>query len=280
MFDDSDSEIGAALATSTYQVPDVLLEIAAHPPKAGFIDRSRVSITFAEAHRYGLWFSQQSDEIDSYREGYAPKLDRHAAFLGEMYRDIERTHTRDDTVAYTAHDDSVVFWWSASGFLNKQVVTGTLERVDKFGLHDCEVFKKLATLVGTTLPKVKGAGLLGVLGGIVGGFYRAVAGAVLGAVLDISDAEDIADDLSIFVEGSTRTRANILTYRNPDIMLASIQNFRVGQMNIQSNVNQATVNGALNVFTTAGLVNLDVSPVLAGLTGAFLGNALAGPPAR
>ena len=34
-------------------------------------------------------------------------------------------------------------------------------------------------------------------------------------------------------------------------MLSSMQNFRAGQLNFQSNVNQATLTGALSVFTLA-----------------------------
>ncbi|PXX58758.1 hypothetical protein DFR70_11393 [Nocardia tenerifensis] len=267
LFTDGDSEIGAALASSTYEIPEVLLEIAAHPPETGFIDRSRVSITFDEAHRYGLWFSQRLDEIDSYREGYAPKLEKYSRFVRENFEEIEAAHPG----SYDRNDDSTVFWWGASVFLNKQVVKGTLAAVDKFGLDQSGVFKQLANLVGTLLPKVKSGGFFGLIGGLVGGVYGAVAGIVLGALFNTSDAEDIADDLSIFLEGSSRTRANIMTYRNPDIMLSSLQNFRAGQTNFQSNVNQATVNGTLNVFTTSGLVNLDVSPVVAGLGGALAG---------
>ncbi|MFI6995975.1 hypothetical protein [Nocardia sp. NPDC050175] len=267
LFNDGDSEIGAALATSTYQVPEVLLEIAARPPDTAFIDRSRVSITFDEAHRFGLGFSDQRDEIDSYREGYAPKLEKYSRFIRESNEEIEGAHNGK----YTAGDDSVVFWWGASAFLNKQVVKGALAAVDKFGLGESGIFKQLAGIVGSLLPKVKSGGFFGLIGGLVGGVYGAVAGVVLGALFNTSDAEDIADDLSIFLEGSTRTRANILTYRNPDIMLSSIQNFRAGQLNFQSNVNQATVNGTLNVFTTSGLVNLDVSPLVAGAGGALAG---------
>ncbi|MEV5839335.1 hypothetical protein [Nocardia sp. NPDC052112] len=272
---DDDSEIGAAMATSTYRIPEVLLEIACNPPKSAVMDRSRVSITFDEAYKYGIWFSQENDKdtFDSHREGYAPKLKKYLPFVDKVDTDIERTHP-----GYSRRDDNIVFWWGTSAFLNKQVTRGTLACVDKFDLGQSGVFKQLATVVGTLLPKVKGGSIFGVIGGLVGGVYGFLAGAVLGAILQMDDAEDIADDLSIFLEGSTRTRANILTYRNPDIMLSSIQNFRAGQMNIQSNVNQATVNGTLNVFSTSGLVNLDVSPVLAAAVGALGGALVAGPP--
>ena len=46
LFVEGSSEIGASFATSTYQVPDVLLEIGAHPPTYSFTDRSRVSVTW------------------------------------------------------------------------------------------------------------------------------------------------------------------------------------------------------------------------------------------
>src|SRR4051794_14453925 len=70
IFGDGDSQIGMALATSTYQVPDVLLEIGSRPPAGRWTDRSRVSITFEEAPKYGIGYSQKTDQRDSVWLGY------------------------------------------------------------------------------------------------------------------------------------------------------------------------------------------------------------------
>jgi hypothetical protein len=268
MFGDGDAEIGSSMASSTYKVPDVLLEIGTHQPTTEFVDRSRVSITFDEAYRYGIWFSQESDAVDSRRQGYAPKLERHFPFLKAVNDQLTLTHTD-----YGANEDSTVFWWSTSAFVNKQMVRGALDCITKFGLEETGVFAELGGMVRTILPIVRGvtdtvAGVA--IGGLLGGPVGAIAGGIVG-FLTRDDVEEIVDDLSVLLEGSTRTRANIITYRNGDVMLSSIQNFRVGQLNYQSSVNQATLNNALSVFTTAGFAGIDISPLLSASAGALLG---------
>jgi hypothetical protein len=138
MFCDGDSLIGAAMATTTYTVPDVLLEIGTNPPQTAILDRSRVSIAFDEAYRYGIWFSQESDATTSRRDGYAPKLARRFGFIGAVNDQITRTHT-----GYGAEEDSIVFWWTTSSFMNEQVVKKSMEYVDRFGLSERRVGRQL-----------------------------------------------------------------------------------------------------------------------------------------
>jgi hypothetical protein len=288
MFCDEDSEIGASMATSAYKVPDVLLEIgvrdaperdeqnlaAPDPWKLKFFeDRSRVSITFDEAYKYGIWFPEESDEVDSRREGYQPKLDRRFSFIKRVNNDIAKSHTQ-----YGAYEDSIVFWWTTSSFVNKQVVEKSLEYVERFGLEGTGVWAKLPDLLRYYIPLAKGLGLGGFFYGGVEGFAEYVAG--LGPVhgllelVNYGDPEDIAEEFAPLLDGSSRTRANILTYSNGDVMLSSIQNFRAGQLNFQSNVNQVTLNRAVNVFTTAGFAGADLSPLTAGLAGALAGSVV------
>lgn len=267
LFSDSDSEIGAAFATSTYQVPEVLLEIGTHPPEVGFTDRSRVSITFEEAPKYGITYSQQSDQADSVRAGFAAKREQHYPFLKKVNDLIVDSHP-----GYSAADDDNVFWWTTSAYFNKQVITGSIERIERWGLNKTPAFGKLQGKI-EFLAALEGIGdsLLGAgIGFVVGGPIGGIAGGIYGA-LEGEKKEDIADTLSAYIDGSTRTRANIMTYRNPDIMLSSIQNFRVGQLNFQSSVNQATVNSAVNVFSTSGFEGLDISPFLGGVAGFLVG---------
>ena len=66
-------------------------------------------------------------------------------------------------------------------------------------------------------------------------------------------------------------------------MQSSIQNFRYGQLNFQSSIQQATLNGALNVFVTAGFGGLDISDLAAfgaGFLAAPWSEAFWGPPVR
>jgi hypothetical protein len=277
LFCDGDSEIGASFATSTYKVPDVLLEIGVHPPEKGFEDRSRVSITFEEAPKFGILQSQESDEVDSLRLGYAPKLEKHFPFIGKVNRDIAGTHS-----GYGAFEDSIVFWWGASAYFNKQIAVGSLDCVEAFGFQETGVFSKLAGIIETlaTLKEAADVVVGAAIGAAIAGPIGAGAGTVIG-FLTRDNVEDVADDLSVVLEGSARTRANIYTYSNGDIMLSSIQNFRAGQLNYQSNVNHATVNGAVNVFTTAGFAGLDISALVATVGGAVAGagaGAIVGGP--
>jgi hypothetical protein len=254
-------------------VPQVLLEIGAAPPTYPFTDRSRVSITFDEAPKYGITWSQDSVTKDSLMRGYASKRGRYSPFLAEVNREIARTH--DD---YGAVEDDTVFFWGMSAFLNKQVVRNTWRVVKRFGLDKADAFATPGLLVDLVA------------------FFKAPESALLGfSIADLPDRalsalsgegsdeidEETADDLSVVLEGSTRTRANIVTYRSPGAMQSSIQNFRYGQLNFQSSIQQATLNGAVNVFVTAGFGGLDISDLAAfgagALTGGLVGGLLLGP---
>jgi len=86
--------------------------------------------------------------------------------------------------------------------------------------------------------------------------------------------EAATDDLSVLLEGSVRTRANLFSYRSPAIMLGTIQNFRAGQLNFQSSVCQVSIHPSLNVFLTAGLEDIDISDLQAALGGGVFGGLL------
>jgi hypothetical protein len=278
IFLNREGDIGCCLSTSTYKIPDVLLQIANYPPSYSFTDRSRVSVTFEEASKYNIQYSQKSDQKEAIEKGFRAKRAKHYGFLKKINDDITRTHYN-----YTAKEDDTVFWWTMSGFFNKQVVKNTLECIEKFGLKKCEVFEKLLKLIEVILPLTEKTsnGLLGAaIGSVTGAGAAVIAGTALGFFSDditgSSMIEKGSDDLSFFLEGSTRTRANILTYRNPDVMLSSLQNFRTGQFNFQTNVNQATLNTSVNVFTTAAFAGIDLSSLETGFLGGVLGGAVSG----
>ncbi len=230
VFTDGDSQIGAHFATSTYDVPDVLLAIGAYPVSG--VDRSRVSIAFEEAPKYAIHTADNSDEMNSIRGGYADKVRKYYKFVLDAYKTIEDTHHD-----YTGYDDDVVFWWTTSAYLNDEIRSETERCVDKFYLNETGVFKSLIPLVS-------------ILADVV--------------------------DLAPLLDGSTRTRANIITYRTPQFMMSSVQNFRPGQLNFQSSVQQVSLTGALRVFTTAGFSGLDISDLYLTAGGALLGGALGG----
>jgi hypothetical protein len=272
VFAESSSEIGASFATSTYQVPQVLLEVGAHPPAYSFTDRSRVSVTFEEAAKYGIAYSQKSDVKSSLLRGYAVKRALHYPHLDQVNREIERTHD-----GYGRAEDDTIFFWGMSAFFNKQVVRNTLRVIHTFGLEKAEAFGPVRILIEYVLRFMKAGDFLlpsgpGDLLGPVTDLFSGGAGDRL-AEID----EDTADDLSVVLEGSSRTRANIVTYRSPGAMQSSTQNFRPGQLNFQSSLQQATLTGALNVFVTAGFEGLDISDFVVFMTGAAVGGLVLGP---
>ena len=275
IFSDGDSQIGIGFATSNYQPPEVLMEIGMRPPAIPVTDRSRVSITFEEAPKYGIGYSKQSDQKDSVMKGYAPKRERHFPFLDTVNKEIARTH-KD----YGAEQDDIAFWWGCSAYYNKQVVSGTFKMVKTFGLDESTIFSGMVPLLIKLVAgyeKVK-HGLIGAAIGSFLGPIGAVAGGAVGFfeddVLENSLVEPASDDLSVLIEGSTRTRANILTYRTPDVMMSSIQNWRPGQLNFQSSVNMATLNSGASVFTTAGLEDIDISDLVTAVAGAAGGSLI------
>ncbi len=270
IFSDENSQIGASFASSSYMVPEVLLEIGAAPPAGPTVDRSRVSITFDEAPKHGIYTSMKTDARDSVWDGYKPKRDKHFKFRQDVNDEIARTHN-----GYGAFEDDTVFFWSMSAYFNKEIVVKSMELVKAFGVQESDAFSKFRVLM-RALDYAYRAGR-GAIGGVIAGLPGAVVGMLTPEVFGEDMDETVAEDMATFTDGSTRSRANILAYRTPEAMLASVQNFRPGQLNFQSNVNQATLNTALSVFTTSGFKGLDISHVTAGLGGAALGLAVGGP---
>ena len=275
VFTDASSQIGFAFASSTYKVPEVLLEIGKNPPATAFTDRSRVSISFEEAAKYGFQTSKKSDQKDSLDEAYRPKREKHYGPVLKVFDEITRTH-RD----YSRKEDDTIFWWGLSAYYNKQIVRNTFDCVEKFSLDKTGVFAGfLPFVVDFLLPFLSRVGT-GALGGLAlaNTYFGWAPGVVLGVfsseILGIHLEESSSDDLSIFLDGSTRSRTNIHTYKSRDIMLSTVQNFRSGQLNFQTQVVQATVSAEINVFITAFFEGLDISDLLAGASGGLLGAPL------
>lgn len=272
VFAESSSEIGVSFATSTYQVPEVLLEIGSNPPTYSFTDRSRVSVTFDEAAKYGILYSQKSVVKDSLHRGYAVKRALHQPHLAAVNKEIQRTHDE-----YGRDEDDTIFFWGMSAFFNKQVVRNTLRVMHAFGLEEADAFGAPRILIEYVLRYTKAAdfALPGGIGDLLGPLTDIVSGNGGDRIAELD--EKTADELSVVLEGSTRTRANILTYRTPGAMQSSTQNFRPGQLNFQSSLQQATLSGACNVFVTAGFEGFDISDLAVFVAGAAVGGLILGP---
>lgn len=267
-------------AGSSYEVPDVLLEIGTSLPGTASIDKSRVSIHFNEQERYGIGTR------------------RAVGWAAQLERINNRIATSHDS-GYNQADDDLVYWWQHGSYLNKQIVDGTVRLIEKYGLGSTDPFTAYDQLFGGGVTAgedlaAAGGAVLGFGLGSVAGPVGAVVGAGLGAlgfgalmgkgamrpaimggrisasaaammafgpaalVLSIplagwpfGDEEDFADDMSLFIEGSSLTRANLYTWRDRGAMLSSAQDFRPTQLNFQSCFCQATLSMESCAWTTS-----------------------------
>ena len=120
-----------------------------------------------------------------------------------------------------------IFWWGKGAYATKYTVRETLEMVKTYGLFLPKMPDLIQRLVPVALQRIQTPG------GI----------------------EQLADAASIVTEGMALTHADMYTYRNDDVMLSSVQNFRPGQSGPQINTWQVTIDNDLVVFGTYPLAS-------------------------
>jgi endonuclease/exonuclease/phosphatase family metal-dependent hydrolase len=209
----------ASIATSpSYRPPDALIQLARKGPTTSTA-RSRVSITFDEAPEYGVGVR-------------------------------------------TAED--MEFWWSRAAYATKQTILGSRAVATEHGLLDTPPFSDILPAIKSAAAAIEttedvGAGILGGLGGAVAGFavagpLGAIAGGAAGAVAGASAPSftevDAADLFSVLTEGSVLTRGNLYVHRSDGASLASVQNFRRGQINFQAMPCVAALDNGAMVWTS------------------------------
>jgi PLAT/LH2 domain-containing protein len=157
----------------------------------------------------------------------------------------------DYDIGFTS-DEDVMFWWSRGAFFVKWVIPATRKRVDTYHLGKSSPFKDIFSKLDIVVALA--AGKTGTLLEIIKPTLNPV-----GTIIEIAKPKEektaaaltkLADDASVLTEGSALTRANRYTYRSPHAMLSSVQNFRAGQLNFQSQVCQATLSMGATVWTT------------------------------
>lgn len=213
------SNAAVFLATSPgYRPPDTLVALARHGPNR-FTVRSRVSIDFDEAAVYGVG-----------------------------------TSTADD----------MEFWWSRAAYATKQTIIGSRLVATEAGLLETPPFKAILPMIRKIAEAIDaagdiGAGILGGVAGAIGGFavggpVGAVIGGATGAIAGASVPDftevDAADTFSALTEGSVLSRANLYLHRTGGATLASVQNFRRGQINFQGLPCVAALSGGAMVWTS------------------------------
>jgi hypothetical protein len=142
-------------------------------------------------------------------------------FVDRSRVSIDFSEAADHGIGFRGLDDGM-FWWSKSAYLPKHTVANTRWMINTFDV----------TRLGHDLEDALGLG------------YDAFKVAPDAALYAASDA------LSPISEGMCLTKANLYTYKNRDVMLSSVQDYRRGQIGPQQHIWQATLGMKAVVFTT------------------------------
>jgi len=121
--------------------------------------------------------------------------------------------------------DDIIFWWGRGAYFAKYTVNTSLDLIKAAHLEKQHDFKDFAPMME-------------------------VARKILDPTGGRLSMEDIVSALSFVTEGLALSRGNLYTYRNSDVMLSSVQNFRKGEMGPQLQAWQATFDNDVVVFST------------------------------
>ena len=115
--------------------------------------------------------------------------------------------------------DNLAFWWDRSAFATWQVVPLTLETTERYNLWETELFKPFVALRDITNN-------------------------------DPEVAKPLALSLAYLISFGLLSEVNSYTYRAPDVMLSTAQDYRKGAFGEQYHAWQATLDENALVFTT------------------------------
>ncbi len=161
--------------------------------------------------------------------------DKDAKFIDRTRASINLGEASDYNLGYES-DADIFFWWSRNGYFPKQVIAASLKRAVSYHLMKTSPFVDV-------FPKLVGIASIGTV---------LEHGLTLGIDQTTSDENlaKLADAGSVVTEGAVLSRANLYTYRSPDVTLSSVQNFHPGQISFQIQCCQATLSPSASVWTT------------------------------
>jgi hypothetical protein len=151
---------------------------------------------------------------------------------------IDFDEAEDYGITLTDESDVIHHWWSRSAyFAHDDIRDASIKAAKTYGLEETNPFKVFSEN-NTLLDVFRESGHLAnyAILGPAAAFSLALFG-------DIPHAED-------FARGSALTHANLYTFRNRQAMLSSVQNFRAGQFNFQTQFCQATLGMDATVWTS------------------------------
>ncbi len=262
-----------ALATSNFEVPQVLLAIgrdrAVLDRAVAFTDRSRVGITFDEAHKYSLDINEANIAFWWAAMAYYDHTLEVTKDVARKYGNLR--HTPPFNTAFMLGDDAL-----------HALLYDTLETAG--GLIVGEAGAALAVLlpfplsllaVGVSAAGFEALvqGLWNVLGDVLSGLEN-IGKTILGVfglsddnkpVIPESALQKALDGIiSNFNTGSVLSRANLITHSIGDVMLSSVQNHQVSAFSFQKQAWQATLDTDCCVWTTAPFTSTDFASMAAG----------------
>lgn len=147
--------------------------------------------------------------------------DRPDHFVDRSRVSIDFDEARDWGIGFTGTDDTM-FWWSKSAYMAKQTIASTRWMFRTHGVT--RLRNDVADALGFAYPAFEAA----------------------------SDSQlySVANAASPITEGMCLTKANLYTFRNRDVMLSSVQDYRRGQIGPQQHPWQATLGMKAVVYTT------------------------------
>lgn len=255
-----------ALATSGYEVPEVILAIGRDRSildrTSGFTDRVRVGITLDEAPGLGLGFTEDNAAFWWAVMAYFDHMLETTKDVARRYGNLAKTPPFKNAFLlgdseFTALLEDAIEAVAGAGFA---VSGAALAIALPFPID----------LLGFALLAV---GLEGFLQGIVNliGDVISDIGHFLGfgdkkkKHIAESSLQKALDQLLIqFNQGSVLSRANIVTHSIGDAMLSSVQNHLPGQFSFQKQAWQATLDTDACVWTTAPFTKTDTGSLARG----------------
>jgi hypothetical protein len=262
-----------ALATSDYEVPQVLLAIGRDrsvlDAAAPLTDRSRIGITFDEASKYKLDINEANIAFWWAAMAYYDHTLEVTKEVAARYGNLRNTPPFN--TAFMLGDDA----FHALLYDTLETTAGLVVGTAGVGLNILLPFPLNLLAVGLSVAGFEAAleGLWNVIGDVLSAVEN--LGKTILGIFGISDNDKptipesalqkaLDGIITNFNKGSVLSRANIVTHSIGDAMLSSVQNHQVGAFSFQKNPWQATLDTDCCVWTTAPFTSTDFASMAAG----------------
>lgn len=201
----------SGLTEDTFGIAKLLFDDTEYPWQS-HSDAGALYLATSERYRLPEAIRQVgiSEEVSVDKERHGVPLDPHAP--------VEADPEPPYGIAFD-DPENLAFWWSMGALSVWQVVPLTLETTEQYGLWETDLFKPYSAL-------------------------RTVAGS------DPVFAQQLAQSLASMAAFGLLSEVDTYTWRAPDVMLSTAQDYRAGDYGQQYHAWQATLDANALVFTT------------------------------